>query len=435
MPEVTKLMQGSLLLVAVIGVTLVPFWLQDRQGKILQVFAVGVLAFVPGWLFLRFVIVRARSVWDEYVLNLHRLGIDRPQYLPEPPTCSIYHTQWRDAGGEKQCAHASIYRQKFEAYYGKGTARDAEDWSRRLRAETFLPVVVATVVFAVGWQIVLTRRSIFTWPVGINPELPADALCFAFMGAYLFQLQILVRRYFQADLKAGAYVSALVRVVSALILAGVVLMLLQASDDRTRLAVAFVIGFFPMVGLQALQKAAAVALRTVVPTLRNSYPLSDIDGLSVWYESRLLELGIEDMQNLATANFVDVILHSRVPVGRLVDWVDQAILYLHLEPLPHPRRDKAQSSRTRLRRLGIRNATSLQEALRPEASEPGNAELIEALRWVLNDKPAEGWPSISQTVLRTLGSETNLDHVLHWKKEWRKDAVAGTPGPLAGVAA
>ena len=43
------------------------------------------------------------------------------------------------------------------------------------------------------------------------------------------------------------------------------------------------------------------------------------------------------MQNLATANFVDVILHSRVPVGRLIDWVDQAILYMHLEPLPHGR--------------------------------------------------------------------------------------------------
>jgi hypothetical protein len=32
--------------------------------------------------------------------------------------------------------------------------------------------------------------------------------------------------------------------------------------------------------------------------------------------------------SLATANFVDVILHTRVPVGRLVDWVDQPHLYL-----------------------------------------------------------------------------------------------------------
>jgi hypothetical protein len=45
----------------------------------------------------------------------------------------------------------------------------------------------------------------------------------------------------------------------------------------------------------------------------------------------LLEEGIEDMQNLRTANLVDVMLHTRVPVGRLVDWVDQATLYVHLD--------------------------------------------------------------------------------------------------------
>jgi hypothetical protein len=68
-----------------------------------------------------------------------------------------------------------------------------------------------------------------------------------------------------------------------------------------------------------------------VPQLTPDYPLNQLDGLNIWYESRLVEEGIEDMQNLATANMVDVILHTRVPVGRLVDWIDQAILYMHLD--------------------------------------------------------------------------------------------------------
>ena len=54
--------------------------------------------------------------------------------------------------------------------------------------------------------------------------------------------------------------------------------------------------------------------------------------MNIWYESRLLEEGIEDMQNLATANIVDVMLRTRIPVDRLVDWIDQAYLYLHLWP-------------------------------------------------------------------------------------------------------
>src|SRR5437588_13056338 len=122
--EAIRLLQGSLLLVSAIAVALLPVrWADPTKASMLKAFAVVVLSFLPGWLFLRFVVVRARSVWDEYVLNLHRLGMDRVEYLPEPPRCSIYSAQWKAAGGERHCRYASIYRQKFEAYYGKGTAR------------------------------------------------------------------------------------------------------------------------------------------------------------------------------------------------------------------------------------------------------------------------------------------------------------------------
>ena len=148
------------------------------------------------------------------------------------------------------------------------------------------------------------------------------------------------------------------------------------------------VGFFPLVGLQAMQKMTAVALRAVVPTLRTNHPLSDLDGLTVWYESRLLELGVEDAQNLATANLVDVLLHSRVPVARLIDWVDQAILYLHLNPEPQRRDPKAgPSDRARLRQLGIRSATTLEAAFsvgRSPTPPVNDAELVERLRWVRN---------------------------------------------------
>jgi hypothetical protein len=206
-----------------------------------------------------------------------------------------------------------------------------------------------------------------------------------------------------------------------------------------RVAVAFVVGFFPLVGLQAIQKMAAVALRTVVPSLKNDYPLSDLDGLSVWYESRLLELGIEDLENLATANLVDVILHSRVPVGRLVDWIDQATLYLHLEPAGRSRKDRAASSRYRLRRLGVRTATALEAAFSPgdvsadvgpedEVLVPfvDNAELLEALRWALNDK-GQG-PSVTQTLLKAFRIAPNLEHVRHWKRDWDMDDEADHAG-------
>ena len=62
-----------------------------------------------------------------------------------------------------------------------------------------------------------------------------------------------------------------------------------AVIDRAELAVAFVIGFFPLVGLQALQRVTSKALGRVVPAITSEYPLDQLDGLNLWYEARLTE--------------------------------------------------------------------------------------------------------------------------------------------------
>jgi hypothetical protein len=166
---------------------------------------------------------------------------------------------------------------------------------------------------------------------------------------------------------------------------------------------------FPDVGWKALQTLVKLPLRWLVPSLRQPYPLSDLDGLNVWYEARLLEEGIEDMQNLATCNLVDVMLNTRVPVERLVDWIDQSILYLHLgKPV-----EGDGNPRDRLRRYGIRTATDLEEAFRPARDIADEAERIARLERLLTTRPDE--PSVLRTVLATLGSEPNLPYVRAWR--------------------
>jgi len=404
------------------------------QVKVLEAFAIVVLASLPGWLFLRFVSVRTQSVWDEYVLNLHRLGMDLPEHLPKPPMNSIYLRQWADRGGKRHENEPSLYRDKFDAYYGRTTAPE-ERAGAQLKPETFFPVLLATAVFAAGWVAVVSGRSFpMIGPAAIADLPTADMMRLAFVGAYLFTLQMLVRRYFQADLKPSAYVNSVTRIVTSLSVVLVVDLALPRDQGAGRVAAAFIIGFFPLIGLQAIQKGAAVALRTVVPSLRNDYPLSDLDGLSVWYEARLLELGIEDMENLATANLVDVTLHSRVPVSRLVDWVDQAHLYLHLEPRKN---GEPSRSRTVLRQLGIRTATGLEDAVRPcpeEASAAGglvpaaaNEQFIADLTRVLN---LDGLvPSVTTSLLKTFANLPNLKHVRHWKRDWSQATPTRTPAP------
>jgi hypothetical protein len=260
-----------------------------------------------------------------------------------------------------------------------------------VRIETLFPVFLTTATLAVCWTVVLWDPSFIRDPNGVW-----DILKFGFLGAYLFIFQMLIRRFFQSDLRPSAYASALLRIITVLIVVTSLNQLMLINRPEAQAAAAFIIGFFPLVGIHALQRAAAAALRTAVPSLSPPYPLNQIDGLSVWYEARLLEEGIEDMESLATANFVDVILHTRVPVGRLVDWVDQAHLYLHMDRMergwldrtfhgtkdPHRVADtlsrgsvtnKSRAgtrTRTALRQLGIRKATDLLKAFPPDQMDP-----------------------------------------------------------------
>jgi hypothetical protein len=447
---------ATLLLVAIVAVPMVVVVVVgggDRQVSssaevcvgLLKAGAVGVLAFLPGWLFVRFLGQRAGALWTEYVLNLHRLAWDEPGNLPEPPRSSTYYAGWA-AGHSTGTQCVDIYRQKFDAYYGRSVADAAGADDFTVRTETMLPVFMATLVLSAGWTAVLWDDSFAAGPATVW-----DVLKFTFVGAYIFSVQSLVRRFFQSDLRPSAYASVLVRFVVSL---SAMLALHQLLDvpTRTEAAIAFVVGIFPTIALQALERAVEQMLGIFAPQSTSDYPLSQIDGLDIWYQARLVEEGIEDMQNLATANLVDVMLHTRVPVDRLVDWVDQAHLYLHLDHAETRLRDRwrvdrrlraerskkgvestvpmlihgsaSQQSRagtrTRvaLRQIGVRTATDLLRVFPTED----------------NVDDGTGLDKVQLRILvRALQDHPGLVPVWNWKARGVKLAT-GSPGPDLKVA-
>lgn len=445
-----------------------PLQVRPQPGVLcLEIFAVWSLSFLPGWLYIRFLGQRAGALWDEYVLNLHRLRWDKPRHLPKPPVNSDFYAEWLGDGGLLLAHRTNIYQQKFDAYYGKSVSRTGHGEGPPVRVEALFPVFLTTATLAVCWTAVL-------WSPGFT-SAPAsfwDVLKFGFLGAYSFILQMLVRRFFQGDLRPAAYANALLRLIVVLILVAALYQILPHDNPRSAAAVAFVIGFFPLAGMQAIQRFAATALRVVVPSMNPPYPLNQIDGLSVWYEARLLEEGIEDMQSLATANFVDVILHTRVPVGRLVDWVDQAHLYLHLDRLEgtwrerkqakngtKPRKDGGQrqsramapiaegsvtgsmragsKTRTALRQLGIGKATDLLKAFPPACLDPGQ-ELEPGSPWqehLARIAKGEGLdPAQLRTIVRVLNKERSLAPVWNWQERGVREYVQPVPDCAAAAA-
>lgn len=391
---------------------------------LLRVFAVVVLASFPGWLFVRFIGFRAESLWTEYVLHLHRLGVDDHGNLPEPVEASGYHALWKAERGERTTSD-TIYQQKFEAYYGVAVSQEGAH--APLPLKTLPPVLLATAVLAVGWTAVLFDTTPLT--SSLRQQLSAaDALRFGFMGSYVFIIQMLIRRFFQSDLKPSAYFGAVARIATVLI---VVLAVHHAapaaafSDPGVEVATAFLIGFFPLLGMQIIHGVASVAFRKFVPTLKTAHPLSDLDGMNIWYEARLLEEGIEDLENLVTGNLIDILLRTRVPVGRLVDWIDQAALLLVLDPADPDSGEPLQDDRSTLRRLGVRTATDLETMFLPSdrlerrtagASRPhGDDEPFQlAMAGVLDRSGANG-PSVVPALLRSFSNLPNLVHVRHWR--------------------
>jgi hypothetical protein len=387
------------------------------RDEVFKLFVVFYFSLLPAFLYLQFMAIRGPTLWEEYTENLYRLRIDDPASLPPPPRHSRYRSIWLVARRFPRFPDATktLYQKKFEGVFG--AVRIDDNPHRVLSTEKLAPITMATLLFSVAWVIVvmptpLLDLTLFGTTPGAteSPTLPIETMRFGFLGAYFYAVQMLVRRYFQNDLKASAYVNATMRIIVVALLTWTVDLTLTDEPQAYRSALAFVIGVFPDVGWKALQAVVKLPLRALVRSLRQPYPLSDLDGLNVWYEARLLEEGIEDMQNLATSNLVDVMLNTRIPVERLVDWIDQSILYLHLGK---PAEEGGEGPREQLRRYGIRSATDLEDAFLAATDAGDEAGRIAKLERLLTASGED--PSVLRTILATLRREPNLTHVRAWR--------------------
>lgn len=458
---VFRLTLWVLLMSTALAVTVASLMMGGREvwPQVLKFGLALILAMIPGWIYLLFIRNKGPSLYDEYVLNLFRLKIDSIQNLPSPPQHTSYFRTWHkshqkikrylenlppeSSGGEPPApTKDNLYRRKFEAIYGRSSVstRELLDSKQRIMShtETFSPVLIATILVCLGWVLVLPPHI---EPIAnLQEQFPGlnfEALKFAFFGAYGFTLLDLVRRYFRDDLRAGAYLGMVVRIIFVGLIVTASAVLLEGAPisfdppgpiGRQTLSisvVAFVIGFFPQAGLQLMIDTVQRATGWLFPTLRTTHPLSEIDGLNIWYETRLTEEGIDDMQNLASANFVDLMLKTRAPISRLVDWMDQAFLALHLWPVSGNTSGIRRSSAVRgLRGLGIRTATDLEDVWDARGSDKVFGNLVSKALCV---EPEEG-PAIIEAVLVSFQGESNLIHIREFRTScWLESATTSQP--------
>jgi len=202
------------------------------------------------------------------------------------------------------------------------------------------------------------------------------------------------------DLGGSAYVAVSIRIILAVIGIWVVAAISHFQDYQLLVA-GFVFGVFPRVIWQIVSSVFKKIAGVVVPSMVSQLPVSDLDGLTVWHEARLEEEDIENIPNMATADLVELLLNTRFPPERIIDWTDQAILYTQLGP-QEPKKGQP-NVREKLRIHGIRTATSL---LRVAAEQKPDA---------FNRIMSEGDQSLMQNLKASLATNSNLELIQRWR--------------------
>jgi len=389
---------------------------------IIKALFVIIASILPATMYSAFISRGIYSTLDDFIIKMDRL-------------CLL---KQKDANSHLNIRPIRFYLQRFEDLYGyiPGTIKEKYengtskvDISVRIYEEISLfdtiLVSLATIFITIGWLLILfPSQPLQENVIGNSTSLQligTPVVNFAFLGAYLFSIEVLCRRYTSKDLRAIAFAIVSKRILVAVILVSIISLILTEETTTASLynysinnisnqsfnisitvpsetntfpyflyLIAFVIGFFPEVAWEYIKKRVTPV---VIPSLKKDLPLSDLDGITFWDESRLQEEDIEDMPQMATADIVDLFLDTKIPSDRIIDWVDQAILYKCLAT-----EDASNSLKAKLQVKGIRTASSF----------------IKNYRELLKDQNFD--KQSIKYIMRSLATYSNLKLVLNWKK-------------------
>lgn len=185
----------------------------------------------------------------------------------------------------------------------------------------------------------------------------------AFLGAYIWGLQHIFRRYSVIDLRPTVYFRLGIRMILASVIALIIfnaykaLSIGEPSDTKITAhiwpGIAFLIGMFPQRGLNLLIERIRIVQPISDPSVRKA-PLDMIEGITIHDKLRLEEQGLDSCYDLALVDFIPLLIKTPYSARELVDWILQAKLCVHFG-----------AAVKELRQHGIRTALDLQR-LNPE---------------------------------------------------------------------
>ncbi|MEV4352557.1 hypothetical protein AB0J83_49535 [Actinoplanes sp. NPDC049596] len=365
-------------------------------GRLMQLTFISVAALMPALMYFQFDAERLSTLRQRWIQNVFRLD-------PTVATMSDVRAK---------------YDQQLEEAYGADSGRGRLTRGRRS------PIIVATLVLAFGWLLILLRAGDVI-EAGPDKSLSFLALlspdqslvAFAFLGAYFFALRLVWQGFVRSDLRPKTYTTIAVRVLVVVILAWLIEAVTNAADNSQPLfLLAFTAGFVPDTVLHLLWEKL-LRHKAVLLNLDQQQPLTEIEGIDLYERTRLSEEGIVNVEALAHHDLLDLFFKTRIPAARLVDWVDQAILVMHLDSRPD-----APALRGALRSAGVRTASDLVEVTRRGVER--TAELSALLAPLLPEAERPGLAQRLQVLSEALDHSEWLARIENWR---RSDLIEADP--------
>jgi hypothetical protein len=365
-------------------------------ARTLQLVFIATLTLLPALLFFVFDRVHLSTLRDDFVRHIIRFD-------PELES--------------KRDVMAKYGPRMEEAYGTEGT-------SSRLLPARRSPLLLATLVIALGWTLTLLNPDL-TVREGSSADLVSlfeperSAVTFGFLGAYFYALGTIFRGYVRKDLLPKAYTHITVRIFLTIVLAWVLDLVTQGAD--VALVLAFVAGILPETAIRVVQNYLRSVLqrRVELGALTDRHPLTNLDEIDIYDHARLLEEGVNNVEALAHHDVIDLMLQTRIPVPRLVDWVDQAILYLHVGGYGDGKDGERRRALDSLGMYGIRTATDLEgavDAARKRGPHDGHGhepDPTESLMLILPG--SEGAPPRIRVILDVIDDEEWMHNLRYWR--------------------
>jgi len=281
----------------------------------------------------------------------------------------------------------------------------------RLVPGSRIPILVATLIITLGWIVTLGLTNEVKNPTEMfQPQ--QSAIAFGFLGSYFFGLQDILRRYVRGDLQPKAYTSIAVRILVVTIIGWVLYTLPLFS---AKFVCIFLAGIVPETWITFFREYARKKIGGKLNIPEEQFPLTDLDGVDLYDRARLMDEGVTNIESLAHHDFLDLVMSTRIPVPRLVDWVDQSILYLHISARSPLDKKKAEASELfkRLRVRGIRTATDLLQAYSIAQARGDKDRLLTAL----SGTQETGSANPVQNIIDALQDDEWLSFVLTWREK------------------